>query len=157
MKVKVAQLCLTLWDPMDYSSPDSSVHGISQARIVEWVAIPFSRGSSQLRDPTRVSLIADSFFTLWATRETSLWRVGIHCWPHSRVFPVTGFWVTFHLGKMGTSPQPCWTTAVLGLRILEWGWFYNEKCSYFANLRLSKICLTFYLSSFDAKDELSEV
>ena len=65
----VAQLCPTLCDPMDCSPPDSSVHGISQARILEWVAIPFSRGSSQPRDWTQVSCIASRFFTLWATRE----------------------------------------------------------------------------------------
>ena len=54
MKVKmlVTQLCPTLCDPMDSSPPGSSVHGILQARILEWLAIPFSRGSSQLRDPT---------------------------------------------------------------------------------------------------------
>ena len=45
----VAQLCLTLCHPMDYSKPDSSVHGILQARILEWVAIPFARGSSRPR------------------------------------------------------------------------------------------------------------
>jgi len=50
MKVFVAQLCLTLCDPMDYSLPGSSVHGILQARILEWVAISFSRGSSQPRN-----------------------------------------------------------------------------------------------------------
>ena len=52
MKVKllVAQLCLTLCDPVDCSPPGSSVHGIAQARILEWVAISFSRGSSQLRN-----------------------------------------------------------------------------------------------------------
>ena len=44
MKVKVAQSCLTLCDPMNYSPPGSSVHGILQARLLEWVAIPFSRG-----------------------------------------------------------------------------------------------------------------
>ena len=64
MKVKVAQLCLTLCDPMDYT-----VHGILQARILEWVAFPFSRGSSQSRDQTQVSHIAGRFFTSWATRE----------------------------------------------------------------------------------------
>ena len=47
---KVLQSCLTLCNPMDYSPPDSSVHGILQARILEWVAIPFSRGSSECRD-----------------------------------------------------------------------------------------------------------
>ena len=49
-KVLVAQSCPALCDPMDCSSPGSSVHGILQARILEWVTIPFSRGSSQLRD-----------------------------------------------------------------------------------------------------------
>ena len=48
--VLVAELCPTLCDPMDCSSPGSSVHGILQARILEWVAFPFSRGSSQPRD-----------------------------------------------------------------------------------------------------------
>ena len=55
---------------MDYSSPGSSVYVILQARILEWVAIPFSRGSSRPRDRTRVSHIAGRFFTGWATRET---------------------------------------------------------------------------------------
>ena len=48
--VLVVQSCLTLYDPMDCSSPGSSVHGILQARILEWIAIPFSRGSSQPRN-----------------------------------------------------------------------------------------------------------
>ena len=60
---------LTLCDPMDYSSPGSSVHGILWARILEWVAIPFSRGSSWLRDRSEVSCTASRFFTVWATRE----------------------------------------------------------------------------------------
>jgi len=50
VKVLVAQLCLTLWDPMDCSLPGSSVCGILQARILEWVVIPFSRGTSQPRE-----------------------------------------------------------------------------------------------------------
>ena len=62
----------TLWDPMDCSSPGSSVHAILQARILEWVAIPFSSGSSQPRDRTQVSLIAGRFFTLWVTRKDSV-------------------------------------------------------------------------------------
>ena len=63
-KVKVAQSCPALWDPMDYT-----VHGILQARILDWVAFPFSRGSSQPRDRTQVSQIAGGFFTSWATRK----------------------------------------------------------------------------------------
>ena len=58
VKVLVVQLCPTLYDPMDCSLPGSLVHGILQARIVEWVAIPFSRGSFQPRDQTQVSYIA---------------------------------------------------------------------------------------------------
>ena len=69
VKVLVAQLCLTLFHPMDCSMPGSSVHGISQAEILEWVAIPFSRGSSQPRDGIWVSWIVGRFFTIWATRE----------------------------------------------------------------------------------------
>ena len=50
-------------------APDPYVHGVLQARILEWVAIPFSRGSSPFRDQTRVSCIAGRFFTVWATRK----------------------------------------------------------------------------------------
>ena len=66
---EVAQLCRTLCDPMDCSLPGSSVHGIFQAVVLEWIAISFSRGSSQPRDQTQVSRIVDRRFTVWATRE----------------------------------------------------------------------------------------
>ena len=69
VKMKVAQSCQILCDPMDCSLLGSSVHGILQARIVEWVAISFSRGSSRPRDKTQVSCTADGFFTVRATRE----------------------------------------------------------------------------------------
>ena len=73
-KVKVTQSCPTPCDPMDYT-----VHGILQARKLEWVAVPFLRGSSQPRDQTQASHIAGRFFTSWATGETQ----------------------TFHLSKFG--------------------------------------------------------
>ena len=63
-KVTATQLCPTLCDPMDYT-----VHGILQARILEWVAFPFSTGFPQPRDRTQVSCIAGGFFTTWAIRE----------------------------------------------------------------------------------------
>ena len=63
-KVLVLQTCPTLCDPMDCNPPGSSVHGILQARILEWVAIPFSRGSSRPGDRTWVSCIAGRFFTI---------------------------------------------------------------------------------------------
>ena len=64
VKVLVAQPYLTLCDPMDCSPPGSSVHGILQGRIPEWVTIPFSRGSSQPRDQIQVSYIAGGLFTV---------------------------------------------------------------------------------------------
>ena len=94
VKVKVTQSCPTLCDPMD-----STVHGILQARVLEWVPFPFSRGSSQPRDRiqvsriawefftslpsqprdrTQVSCIAGGFFASWATREAKNTGVGIH-------------------------------------------------------------------------------
>ena len=73
--MKATELCPTIWDPMDYT-----VHGILQARVLEWVAIPFSRGSSQPRDQTQVSRIVGGlfffflsfFFTNWATKEAHM-------------------------------------------------------------------------------------
>ena len=67
VSVKVTQSCPILRDPMDYT-----VHGIFQARILEWVAISFSRGSSHPRDWTQVSCTAGRFFTIWATRDTQV-------------------------------------------------------------------------------------
>ena len=80
-KVLGTQSCPTLYDPMDCSPPSSSVHGILQARILECVVIPFSRGSSWTRDWSQVSHIAGIFFTIWATRELVLLLLS----PFSRV------------------------------------------------------------------------
>ena len=79
----VAQSCPALSNPMDCSPPSSSVHGILQTRILEWVAIPSSRGSSRPRDWTHVSCVsctAGGFFTCWAIREAALCLlVHIYC------------------------------------------------------------------------------
>ena len=72
----VAQSRLTLCNSMDCSLPGSSVRGILQTRILEWVPMPSSRGSSQPRDWTQVSCIAGRFFTVWTTRETKNTGVG---------------------------------------------------------------------------------
>ena len=66
---EVAQSCPTLCDPMGCRLPGSSVHGIFQAIVLEWIAISFSRGSSQPRDQSWVSWIVDRCFTVWTTRE----------------------------------------------------------------------------------------
>ena len=62
------QLC----DTVDYSQPDSSVHVIFQTRLLEWIAIPFSRAFSLPRDQTQVSCIAGRFLVIWATREAPI-------------------------------------------------------------------------------------
>ena len=66
---EVAQSCPTLCDPMDYSLPGSSIHEISQARILEQIVISFSSGSSWPRDRTGVSHIEGRLFTVWTSRE----------------------------------------------------------------------------------------
>ena len=95
--------CVLLCDHMDCSPPGSSVHGILQARILEWVAMPSSRGSSQPGDRTQFSCIAGGFFTVWATREALIsyaiclslsdsCRLTFHCHhftsDHSTMFPL---------------------------------------------------------------------
>ena len=82
VKVLLAQSCPTVCDSMGYSPPGSSVHGILQARILQWVAISFSRGSSQPRERTQVSCTAGRLFTIWTTgntrsREPSLIPLGL--------------------------------------------------------------------------------
>ena len=71
----VPKLCPTLCDHMDCSPPGSSVHGILQARILEWVVSSFSRGSSRPRDLTQVSHIVGRRFNLWTTRKP--WHIGV--------------------------------------------------------------------------------
>ena len=71
LESEVIQSCPTLRHPMDCSLPGSSVRGIFQARVLEWVSISFSRGSSQPRDWTQVSCTAGRRFTIWATREAT--------------------------------------------------------------------------------------
>ena len=75
MHAQSLQSCLTLWDPMDCNLPCSSVHGILQSKMLEWIAMPSSRGSSWHRNQTCgccISFIAGGFFTHWATWESPL-------------------------------------------------------------------------------------
>ena len=77
----VAQSCPTLCYPMDCSLPVFSIHGIFQTRILEWISISFSRGSSPPRNQTWVSHIAGRLFTIWATREALLLPLfPLNCW-----------------------------------------------------------------------------
>ena len=97
--VLVAQSRPTLCDPMDHSLPSSFVHWILQARMLEWVAIPFSRGSSQPRDLTWVSRIGGRYFTIWATR---------------LVLPIYSQVVFWEYRKSGETYQAYFFTVILG-------------------------------------------
>ena len=100
--LEIDSVGLTLWDPKDCSPPDSSVHGILQERILEWVAFSFSRGSSQSRDRTQVSLIAGRCFTLWATRA---WFFCLFCWL-PMLKKAIGKILTVQMIKKHVVPQP---------------------------------------------------
>ena len=94
-------MCPTLRDPMDHSPPGSSVHGISQARILEWVAISFSRGYSRPRDGTQFSCIAGKFFTIWATRETPFYH--LHVYKCITIFFFENGYTIYPFGYLPTS------------------------------------------------------
>ena len=98
----VAQSCLTLCDPMNCNPPGFSVHGILQARILESVAIPFSRGSLWPRDWAWVSCIAGRFFTVWATEKSQVYTEPLFEFPQSySKFPLAIYFaygnVSFHV------------------------------------------------------------
>ena len=90
VKVLLIQARATLCNLMDCSQPESSVHGILQARILQWVATPFARGSSWPRDQNWVSCTAGGFLTTWATRK-ALWEMRLHS------KQTTGLWILFCL------------------------------------------------------------
>ena len=101
----VTQSCLTLCDPMDCSPPGSSAHGILQARILEWVAIPLSRGSSWPRNWTQVSHIVGKFFTVWATGRNHILIRMLNRFSHVWLFAT--LWTVAHQApqSMGFSRQ----------------------------------------------------
>ena len=128
--VLIAQSCLTLYDPMDCSLPGSSVHGILQSRILEWVAMSSSRGSSQPRDQTQVSCIAGRFFTIWATRKS--WS-----WPTGSQIPGPG-------GDRYVSTHISVSRIVTWLFLTISGW----ACNLHMNQGISKISIHYFPSSF---------
>ena len=143
-KVLVAQSCPTLCKPMDCRPPDSSVHGILFTRILEWVAIPFSRESSQPREKTQGSCIAGRFFTIWATREALphhstdilvlLWlnisysSSLLTFFKISKVEPKS--WISAVLGSQSSIITGLWKNAdilmILTLDINHWFWLWYD-------------------------------
>jgi len=160
--MKVAQLYPTLCKPVDYT-----VRGILQARILEWVAVPFSRGSSQPRDRTQVSWITGGFFTSWTTTkvgsafcqsaelEPSSWQWSLA----SRLFPgppqlchtsllrvsLQQWILVFSLGSdlqlQSLSTQPQLTLRHVGWEVL----FSNNLCWIFSILPTTYLFLCFPL------------
>ena len=121
---------------------DYTVHGILQARILEWVAFPFSRGSSQTRDQTEVSRIAGGFFISWATRETTREA------PHPKFInqeskflqgsccPICQIWEWRSAAVLWTFPVTATLKPLLlgteysqGLVVLEWQWKWKSLSS----------------------------
>ena len=118
-EVKVTQLCPTLCDPMDYT-----VHGILQARILQWVAFPFSRETSQPRNRSQVSHIAGGFFTSWAWTVKKAERRRIHAfelwrWRRLLRFPWTA----------RRSNQSILKKSVLNIHWKDWCWSWNSNIS----------------------------
>ena len=113
---EVAQSCLTLCNPIDCSLSGSSIHGIFQARVLEWTAISFSRGSSRPRTRTPVSHIAGRFFTIWATRESEVaqpcptlcdpMESSLHQAPPSVGFSRQEYWSGLPFPSPGNLPDP---------------------------------------------------
>ena len=133
--VLVAQLCRTLCNSIDYSPPGSSVHGILQAKILEWIAIPFSRGSSWPRDWTHishVSCIAGIFFT----PEPSLlifiqWSFHYSVSPGPPFVYLMEFRVNMVLKRMWRADRQSGRTLVCGLSVhpqKPWGWQSSAPC-----------------------------
>ena len=120
---EVAQSCPILCHPMDCSLPHSSVHGIFQARVLEWVAISFPRGSSWPRDQTWVSHIVGRRFTVWITKEVSCCRVSFRTLSHN-------------LWALAQPHFHCWHN------LLDLGSFAQ---SWLSDLKNVELCVVFHL------------
>ena len=138
----ICSVLLTVCDPTGCNLPDSSVHEIFQARILEWVSISFPRGSTWPRDWTQVSCFAGKLFSVWATRTVT----GNFSWPQFSIYLITTFlrtpWIVLVMtcglwdlvSKPGIEPRPLavevespnhWTTREFPLD------FNNDKNIYF--------------------------
>ena len=127
-------MCPTPCDPIDCSPLVSSVHGISQSRILEWVAIPFSRRSSGPKDWTQVFCIAGRFFTIWATREAQ-GNVQVYFFFKEKLFFISSPLVMF--------PNPNWTqvfcfagrvfTVWATREVSRWRWTYFKLLLLFSH------------------------
>ena len=127
LHTKSLQLCLTLCDPMDCSPPGSCVHGILQARILEWVAVPSSRGPSQPRDQAWISRTAGDSLPLshWGRPVTSwlVWKGTLQASRPSRLGSLTSW-----QGRCPCACDFCTLTFTLGLQGLGRLWAKPRAC-----------------------------
>ena len=122
---EVAQLCPTLCNPMDCSLPGSSLHGIFQARVLEWVAISFSRGSSWPRDRTQVSRIPGRCFNLWATREAQIWlQSRSNSKSISNFFSELKIWDDQYYYVINNLDLKC---RILSTKTMKWSWSFLKR------------------------------
>ena len=145
VKVLVTQSCLTLCNPRECSPPGSSVHGISQARILEWVAIPFSRGSSRPWDQTQVSRIAGRFFTVWAPRKSNSEDYRSYYENQLSVFRATYIlFGSFYVLALGLTWISCWCSSWLlkqfHFPLIISQWLPISKLPQPQNIYLIKMC-----------------
>ena len=164
---EIAQSCPPLCDPMDLSLPGSSVYGIFQARVLEWVAISFSRGSSQPRDRTPVSHTAGRRFTVQTTREAHIFiecllllllsrfnRVRLRATPETTAHqaPLSlGFSRQKHWSGL---PFPSPTECLLCAKQHAKFWYLVVRCAHMVTLWKSNTYATLYTESCvtEAKD-----
>ena len=164
--VLAAESCPTLSDPMDWTPPGSSVRGIFQARILEWIAIPISRGSSQPRAQTWVSHIAGRFLTTWATIVPSERDLGkvleyVLSWPID-ICPVRGR--RYLTDSVSRQALQGWRgafqdqVACLDVRESSWGHCTSEtRLGVGGPAEASAALLRWYVSSFGNKQALASV
>ena len=112
---EVLQLSPTLFDPMSYSLPGSSIHGVFQASVLEWVDISFSRGSSQPRGQAQVARIVGRCFAVWSTREAPWYCIGFYqmsTWISHRFTHVPSY-LPPHPTPVGCYQAPVWVPWVI--------------------------------------------
>ena len=139
--VLVAQSCPTLCNPTDCSPPGFSAHGILQARILEWIAIPFSRGTSQPRDWALVSCLTGKFFTIWATKKAEHRRIDafeLWCWRRLLRVPWTARRSNLSILKE-ISPGCSLERLILKLKLQYFGHLMRRADSLEKTLMLGKI------------------
>ena len=130
----------SFWDPMNCSSPVSSVHGILHVRILEWVAISFSRGSSQPRDQTHVSCIGRRILYRWASREAPLYT-----WFPLILAFLLGILTVWFISFIACSQTSSFSSIIL-VNMTSLCWRYTEGCAVMIRLCIFML----YLSSFRA-------